>query len=82
MIKAPTLKVLAFQLNIKVSTAKKLLEELMEQRVLSLASRSHILKVYALAADLALSILILVPLFRPLNNSRFSVTVPTVFTGL
>jgi ribosomal protein S25 len=50
-MKAITPTGLAAQLNIKVSTAKKLLEELKEQRVLSLASRSHNLKVYALAAD-------------------------------
>ena len=50
-MKAITPTGLAIQLNIKVSTAKKLLEELKEQRVLALASRSHNLKIYALAAD-------------------------------
>jgi ribosomal protein S25 len=48
-MKAITPTGLAAQLNIKVSTAKKLLEELKEQRVLSLASRSHNLKVYSLS---------------------------------
>ncbi|UCH56883.1 MAG: hypothetical protein JSV18_05940 [Candidatus Bathyarchaeota archaeon] len=42
---------LAVQFNIKVSMAKKLLEELREQRVVSLASRSHNLKVYTLSDD-------------------------------
>jgi ribosomal protein S25 len=37
--------------NIKVSMAKRLINELEERRVLSLASRSHNLKVYALEAD-------------------------------
>jgi ribosomal protein S25 len=50
-MKAITPTGLAIQMNIKVSTAKKLLEELKEQKVLALASRSHNLKVYALAAD-------------------------------
>jgi len=47
-MKAITPTGLAIQLNIKVSTAKKLLEELRGQRVLALASRSHNLKVYSL----------------------------------
>jgi small subunit ribosomal protein S25e len=47
-MKAVTPTGLATQMNIKVSTAKKLLEELREQRVLALASRSHNLKVYSL----------------------------------
>jgi ribosomal protein S25 len=47
-MKAVTPTGLAVQMNIKVSTAKKLLEELREQRVLKLASRSHNLKVYSL----------------------------------
>jgi ribosomal protein S25 len=50
-MKAITPTGLATQMKIKVSTAKKLLKELEEQKVLSLASRSHNLKVYALAAD-------------------------------
>lgn len=47
-MKAITPTGLAIQMNIKVSTAKKLLEELRGQRVLSLASRSHNLKIYSL----------------------------------
>jgi ribosomal protein S25 len=47
-MKAITPTGLATQMSIKVSTAKKLLGELEEQRVLSLASRSHNLKVYSL----------------------------------
>ena len=47
-MKAITPTGLAIQMNIKVSTAKKLLEELKEQKVLALASRSHNLKVYSL----------------------------------
>ena len=47
-MKAITPTGLAIQMNIKVSTAKKLLEELKEQKVLALASRSHNLKVYCL----------------------------------
>jgi ribosomal protein S25 len=47
-MKAITPTGLAAQMNIKVSTAKKLLEELRGQRVINLASRSHNLKVYSL----------------------------------
>ena len=50
-MKAITPTGLASRLNIKVSMAKRLLRELEEQRVLSLASRSHNLKVYELRAD-------------------------------
>jgi len=48
-MKAITPTGLAINYNIKVSTAKKLLNELTEQKVITLASRSHNLKVYALA---------------------------------
>jgi ribosomal protein S25 len=48
-MKAITPTGLAIHYNLKVSTAKKLLEDLREQRVVTLASRSHNLKVYALA---------------------------------
>jgi len=48
-MKAITPTGLAVQLNIKVSTSKKLLKELEEQRMIQLASRSHNLKVYTLA---------------------------------
>lgn len=50
-MKAITPTALAIQMKVKVSTAKKLLEELKEQKVLALASRSHNLKIYALVAD-------------------------------
>ncbi len=40
---------LATQFNIKVSVAKRLLEELRKARVIDMVSRSHNLKVYALA---------------------------------
>ncbi len=40
---------LATQFNIKVSVAKRLLEELRKARVVDMVSRSHNLKVYALA---------------------------------
>ncbi len=39
---------LAIHYNLKVSTSKKLLKELMEQKVITLASSSHNLKVYTL----------------------------------
>ena len=48
-MKAITPTGLAIHYNLKVSTAKKLLEDLREQKVVTLASRSHNLKVYALA---------------------------------
>ncbi len=47
-MKAITPTGLANQYNIKVSTAKKLLDTLHRQRVVTLASRSHNLKVYSL----------------------------------
>jgi len=47
-MKAITPTGLAIHYNLKVSTAKKLLEELMEQKAITLASRSHNLKVYSL----------------------------------
>lgn len=40
---------LATQFNIKVSVAKRLLEELRKAQVVDMVSRSHNLKVYALA---------------------------------
>jgi ribosomal protein S25 len=49
-MKAITPTSLANQFNIKVSTAKKLLEGLREDRVVELVSRSHNLKIYALAS--------------------------------
>ncbi len=48
-MKAITPTGLAIHYNLKVSTAKKLLDELMEQKAITLASRSHNLKVYTLA---------------------------------
>ena len=48
-MKAITPTGLAIHYNLKVSTSKKLLKELMEQKVITLASRSHNLKVYTLA---------------------------------
>jgi len=48
-MKAITPTGLAIHYNLKVSTAKKLLEELKEQKVITLASRSHNLKIYTLA---------------------------------
>ena len=47
-MKAITPTGLAIHYNLKVSTSKKLLKELVEQKVITLASRSHNLKVYAL----------------------------------
>lgn len=47
-MKAITPPGLAIQFNIKISTAKKLLEQLKKDRVVDLASRSHNLKVYQL----------------------------------
>ncbi len=47
-MKAITPTGLAIHYSLKVSTAKKLLEELREQKVITLASRSHNLKVYAI----------------------------------
>lgn len=48
-MKAITPTGLAIHYSLKVSTAKKLLEELRDQKVITLASRSHNLKVYTLA---------------------------------
>ena len=48
-MKAITPTGLAIHYNLKVSTSKKLLKELVEQKVITLASRSHNLKVYTLA---------------------------------
>ncbi len=48
-MKAITPTGLAIHYNLKVSTAKKLLNELTEQKVITLASRSHNLKIYPLA---------------------------------
>lgn len=48
-MKAITPTGLATQFNIKVSVAKRLLEGLRKDRVVELVSRSHNLKVYALA---------------------------------
>lgn len=50
-MKAITPTGLAVQLNVKVSTSKKLLEELRKDRVVDMVSRSHNLKVYALLED-------------------------------
>ena len=47
-MKAITPTRLAVSLNLKVSMAKKLLEQLKEQRIVKLVSRSHNLKVYQL----------------------------------
>lgn len=48
-MKAITPTGIATQFNIKVSVAKRLLEGLRRDRVVELVSRSHNLKVYALA---------------------------------
>lgn len=48
-MKAITPTGLAVQFNLKVSTAKKLLKQLQNDRVVDLVSRSHNLKVYALS---------------------------------
>lgn len=50
-MKAITPTGIAIQFNIKVSMAKRLLEELRDDRVIDLVSRSHNLKVYTLTAD-------------------------------
>jgi ribosomal protein S25 len=50
-MKAITPTGVAISFNIKVSMAKRLLEELRGDRVIDLVSRSHNLKVYALTAD-------------------------------
>ena len=47
-MKAITSTGLAIHYNLKVSTANKLLSELLEQKAITLASRSHNLKVYTL----------------------------------
>ena len=47
-MKAITPTGLAVQFNLKVSTSKKLLEQLRRDRVVDLVSRSYNLKVYAL----------------------------------
>ena len=46
-MKAITPTQIAAQLNIRVSIAKRVLEELKEKSILELVSRSHNLKVYA-----------------------------------
>jgi ribosomal protein S25 len=48
-MKAITPTGLAVQLNLKVSMAKKLLEELRKNKMVNLVSRSHNLKVYSLS---------------------------------
>ena len=48
-MKAITPNGVANQFNLKVSTAKRLLEKLRKDRVVELVSRSHNLRVYALA---------------------------------
>ena len=48
-MKAITPTGLAIQFDLKVSTAKKLLEQLRDDRVVDLVPRSHNLKVYALS---------------------------------
>ncbi len=50
-MKAITPTGLAIHYSLKVSTAKKLLNELMEQKMITLASRSHNLKVYTLLKE-------------------------------
>ena len=50
-MKAITPTGLALQYNLKVSMAKTLLNQLEDDRVVSLVSRSHNLKVYALTSD-------------------------------
>ena len=50
-MKAITPTGLALQYNLKVSMAKKLLTQLEDDQVVSLVSRSHNLKVYALTSD-------------------------------
>jgi len=50
-MKAITPTGLAVQLNVKVSTSKKLLEELRKDRIVDMVSRSHNLKVYALLGE-------------------------------
>ena len=47
-MKAITPTGIAVQFNLKVSTAKRLLEELRKNEVIDLVSRSHNLKVYTL----------------------------------
>jgi len=50
-MKAITPTGLAMQYNLKISMAKKLLTQLEDDRVVSLVSRSHNLKIYALTSD-------------------------------
>jgi ribosomal protein S25 len=50
-MKAITPTGLAAQLDLKVSAAKRLLEELRANKVVDLATRSHNLKVYSLSED-------------------------------
>jgi ribosomal protein S25 len=50
-MKAITPTGLALQYSLKISMAKKLLNQLEDDRVVSLVSRSHNLKVYALTSD-------------------------------
>ena len=47
-MKAITPTGLAVHYNLKVSTSKKLIKELLDKKVIALASRSHNLKVYTL----------------------------------
>ena len=50
-MKAVTPPGLAIQYNLKISTAKRLLDELEKSKLVDLVSRSHNLKVYAVTAD-------------------------------
>lgn len=50
-MKAITPTQLATQLNIRVSVAKRVLEELRGNRIVDLVSRSHNLKIYTLKPD-------------------------------
>ena len=50
-MKAVTPPGLAIQYNLKISTAKRLLEQLEKDKVVDMVSRSHNLKVYAVTAD-------------------------------
>ena len=50
-MKAVTPTGLAIQYNLKVSVAKRLLDQLEKDRVVDMVSRSHNLKVYAPTAD-------------------------------
>jgi len=50
-MKAVTPTGLAIQYNLKVSVAKRLLDQLQKDKVVEMVSRSHNLKVYALTVD-------------------------------